>query len=231
MSKQRSNKLKNIMPETSPPISEEEATSIEQQEAEFEQGNVQEDHSAAEVVAEPVLVEDPVPLVSDSDTLLKPLSEVELLVNKALSDGDSSLKSVVDVCAEYRFAMQPNKITDKETIRLQQLAFFRMVKEVLSSPSYFNEGLRLLLQYMREDHDGKGALSVPFLMRGFDDDTLSSMQNDNRTLFWSLVTLLTTAAGLNDPKQTYKQVSMKAFQSSLALKPTMKQRLVSFFSA
>jgi hypothetical protein len=217
------------MTETSNPISQEETTPDEQPET--EQVIVQEDQTVAEVIAESVQEPEPAPLVSVSDTLLKPLSEVELLVNKALSDGDSSLKSVVEVCAEYRFAMQPNKITDKETIRLNQLAFFRMVKEVLASPSYFNEGLRLLLQYMREDHDGKGALSVPFLMRGFDDDTLSSMQSDNRALFWALVTLLTTAAGLNDPKQTYRQVSMKAFQSSVALKPTMKQRLVSFFSA
>lgn len=229
MSKQRPSKPKTTMTETSNPISQEETTPDEQPET--EQVIVQEDQTVAEVIAESVQEPEPAPLVSVSDTLLKPLSEVELLVNKALSDGDSSLKSVVEVCAEYRFAMQPNKITDKETIRLNQLAFFRMVKEVLASPSYFNEGLRLLLQYMREDHDGKGALSVPFLMRGFDDDTLSSMQSDNRALFWALVTLLTTAAGLNDPKQTYRQVSMKAFQSSVALKPTMKQRLVSFFSA
>lgn len=162
--------------------------------------------------------------------LLRELTETEKLVQQALSDGDSSMETVVRVCAEYRDQMAPNKITDSNIIRTQQLAFFRMIRDVLGSAGYYQQGLQLVLSYMREDYDGKGAMSVPFMMRGFDDATLANMTPENRDLFWSLVTLLSTAAGLNDPKQSFRQVSMKRFQATAALKPEMKQRLVSFFS-
>jgi uncharacterized Zn finger protein len=150
---------------------------------------------------------------------------------KAKADGDNTVANVVAVCSAYREALHPSKMVDKDILRTHQLAFFRMVRDVLQSPSYYTQGLNVLLNYLREDSDGKGALSVPFMMRGFDDQTLASMPEDNRQLFWGFVTLLTTAAGLNDPKGTYRKVSMKVFQETTKLTPEMKQRLVSFFSS
>lgn len=163
--------------------------------------------------------------------LLLPKTELEMLVEQAQANGDNVMKSVVQVCTEYRDQMHPQKAAEKATIRTQQLAFFRLFRDILRSPNYYAQALNTLLQFMREDYDGAGALSVPFMMRGFDDDTLENMTEDNRKLFWAVVTLLTTAAGLNDPKQTYKKVNMQSFQASGALTPEMKQRLVSFFSA
>lgn len=168
---------------------------------------------------------------SAAEQLLVPKSELELLVERATAEGDSIMASVVQVCTEYRSEMQPNKMVEKETIRSQQLAFFRLVRDILRSPGYYKPALNVLLSYMREDYDGKGALSVPGMMRGFDDDTLASMPAENRQLFWALTRLLTAASGLNDYTQTYKQVSMAPFQAASGLTPEMKQRLVSFFSA
>ena len=171
------------------------------------------------------------PAAETSDKLLKPLTEIEKLIEKAKADGDNTIANVVAVCTAYREALHPSKMVDKDILRTHQLAFFRMVRDVLQSPSYYTQGLNVLLNYLREDSDGKGALSVPFMMRGFDDQTLASMPEDNRQLFWGFVTLLTTAAGLNDPKGTYRKVSMKVFQETTKLTPEMKQRLVSFFSS
>ncbi len=171
------------------------------------------------------------PAAETSDKLLKPLTEIEKLIEKAKADGDNTVANVVAVCSAYREALHPSKMVDKDILRTHQLAFFRMVRDVLQSPSYYTQGLNVLLNYLREDSDGKGALSVPFMMRGFDDQTLASMPEDNRQLFWGFVTLLTTAAGLNDPKGTYRKVSMKVFQETTKLTPEMKQRLVSFFSS
>ena len=171
------------------------------------------------------------PAAETSDKLLKPLTEIEKLIEKAKADGDNTIANVVAVCTAYREALHPSKMVDKDILRTHQLAFFRMVRDVLQSPSYYTHGLNVLLSYLREDSDGEGALSVPFMMRGFDDQTLASMPEDNRQLFWGFVTLLTTAAGLNDPKGTYRKVSMKVFQETTKLTPEMKQRLVSFFSS
>lgn len=171
------------------------------------------------------------PAAETSDKLLKPLTELEKLVEKAQADGDSTIANVVAVCGAYREALHPSKMVDKDILRTHQLAFFRMVRDVLQSPSYYTHGLNVLLSYMREDSDGNGALSVPYMMRGFDDQTLASMPDENRQLFWGFVTLLTTAAELNDPKTTYRKVSMKVFQETTKLTPEMKQRLVSFFSS
>lgn len=171
------------------------------------------------------------PAAETSDKLLKPLTELEKLVEKAQADGDNTIANVVAVCTAYREALHPSKMVDKDILRTHQLAFFRMVRDVLQSPSYYTHGLNVLLSYLREDSDGEGALSVPFMMRGFDDQTLATMPEDNRQLFWGFVTLLTTAAGLNDPKGTYRKVSMKVFQETTKLTPEMKQRLVSFFSS
>ena len=171
------------------------------------------------------------PAAETSDKLLKPLTEIEKLIEKAKADGDNTIANVVAVCAAYREALHPSKMVDKDILRTHQLAFFRMVRDVLQSPSYYTHGLNVLLSYLREDSDGEGALSVPFMMRGFDDQTLATMPEDNRQLFWGFVTLLTTAAGLNDPKGTYRKVSMKVFQETTKLTPEMKQRLVSFFSS
>ena len=171
------------------------------------------------------------PAAETSDKLLKPLTEIEKLIEKAKADGDNTVANVVAVCSAYREALHPSKMVDKDILRTHQLAFFRMVRDVLQSPSYYTQGLNVLLNYLREDSDGKGALSVPFMMRGFDDQTLATMPEDNRQLFWGFVTLLTTAAGLNDPKGTYRKVSMKVFQETTKLTPEMKQRLVSFFSS
>lgn len=171
------------------------------------------------------------PAAETSDKLLKPLTELEKLVEKAQADGDNTIANVVAVCDAYREALHPSKMVDKDILRTHQLAFFRMVRDVLQSPSYYTHGLNVLLSYLREDSDGKGALSVPFMMRGFDDQTLASMPEDNRQLFWGFVTLLTTAADLNDPKTTYRKCSMKVFQETTKLTPEMKQRLVSFFSS
>ena len=171
------------------------------------------------------------PAAETSDKLLKPLTEIEKLIEKAKADGDNTIANVVAVCTAYREALHPSKMVDKDILRTHQLAFFRMVRDVLQSPSYYTQGLNVLLSYLREDSDGEGALSVPFMMRGFDDQTLATMPEDNRQLFWGFVTLLTTAAGLNDPKGTYRKVSMKVFQETTKLTPEMKQRLVSFFSS
>lgn len=171
------------------------------------------------------------PAAETSDKLLKPLTEIEKLIEKAKADGDNTIANVVAVCTAYREALHPSKMVDKDILRTHQLAFFRMVRDVLQSPSYYTHGLNVLLSYLREDSDGEGALSVPFMMRGFDDQTLATMPEDNRQLFWGFVTLLTTAAGLNDPKGTYRKVSMKVFQETTKLTPEMKQRLVSFFSS
>ena len=171
------------------------------------------------------------PAAETSDKLLKPLTEIEKLIEKAKADGDNTIANVVAVCTAYREALHPSKMVDKDILRTHQLAFFRMVRDVLQSPSYYTQGLNVLLSYLREDSDGAGALSVPFMMRGFDDQTLATMPEDNRQLFWGFVTLLTTAAGLNDPKGTYRKVSMKVFQETTKLTPEMKQRLVSFFSS
>ena len=171
------------------------------------------------------------PAAETSDKLLKPLTEIEKLIEKAKADGDNTIANVVAVCTAYREALHPSKMVDKDILRTHQLAFFRMVRDVLQSPSYYTQGLNVLLNYLREDSDGKGALSVPFMMRGFDDQTLASMPDENRQLFWGFVTLLTTAAELNDPKTTYRKVSMKVFQETTKLTPEMKQRLVSFFSS
>ena len=171
------------------------------------------------------------PAAETSDKLLKPLTEIEKLIEKAKADGDNTIANVVAVCTAYREALHPSKMVDKDILRTHQLAFFRMVRDVLQSPSYYTHGLNVLLSYMREDSDGKGALSVPYMMRGFDDQTLASMPDENRQLFWGFVTLLTTAAELNDPKTTYRKVSMKVFQETTKLTPEMKQRLVSFFSS
>ncbi len=166
-----------------------------------------------------------------AETLLRPKTGLELMVEDALSNGDSILQQVVDVATAYREAMAPNRSLDDDTIRTHQLALFRVVRDALRSPGYYKQALDILLGFVREDMENNGALNVPFMMRGFDGAALANMPPDNRKLLWSFVTLLTTAAGMSDPKQTYTKVSLTQFKENPSLTQEMRNRLVSYFSS
>jgi len=137
------------------------------------------------------------------------------------------MASIGPTLTKYQDIMDPTKGVSEDQIREQQLALYRLVRDVVKSPTDFQEGMQLLVSAFGSKE--MTALAAPYLYRGF-DAALGKLPVQVQRLARSLFTMLDIAGGAASPAGVHRLYDLKSGLNHEVLTGDDRQRLVSFFS-
>lgn len=140
---------------------------------------------------------------------------------------DMDAVSILEQSLEsYAKEMAPGIRQTNDSIVRHQMTLHRIVNSVLSlTENDFHKGMKMLVRIVRENR--KGAFSDRHAMRGFERLRLS---HDQLVRFESLMSLLMSAADMENPKAVKKVVDFKVLFRSVT-DNEQQQRLQEYFSA
>lgn len=197
-----------------------------------EQTNQGAEHPGAEqapVVTEAPVVQDTAAAdAAAADEAVAELSEVDAAIAAALASQSPVLRSLGTIFTNYHANMGKSKGTDTAVIVEQNLQLWAGLRSMLNDVSVFRDAMRFTLTVFRNNNDG--AFDLKLVLRGIDAAN-SRLNEEHRRAYTGLVTLLTTAAGMNNPKGVSKVVDVaKALESSV-FTGDARQRVIGFFAS
>ena len=163
-----------------------------------------------------------------ADEAVAELSEVDAAIAAALASQSPVLRSLGTIFTNYHANMGKSKGTDTAVIVEQNLQLWAGLRSMLNDVSVFRDAMRFTLTVFRNNNDG--AFDLKLVLRGIDAAN-SRLNEEHRRAYTGLVTLLTTAAGMNNPKGVSKVVDVaKALESSV-FTGDARQRVIGFFAS
>lgn len=176
----------------------------------------------------PVVQDTAVADAAVADEAAAELSEVDAAIAAALASQSPVLRSLGTIFTNYHANMGKSKGTDTAVIVEQNLQLWAGLRSMLNDVSVFRDAMRFTLTVFRNNNDG--AFDLKLVLRGIDAAN-SRLNEEHRRAYTGLVTLLTTAAGMNNPKGVSKVVDVaKALESSV-FTGDARQRVIGFFAS
>lgn len=234
-----SNKSRNMaqMREASRPAEDVEQTPApEATQAPAAETAVQENQAAPTPAPAEEVVENAAPLNTESKPEpedkpaepVAPVSDLERLTKEAALSSIPQLPVLAGALKNYYEKMKPGVVTSPALIASQNAQLWHAIRITLKSTDAFRQGIRLIMAYFRAGADG--AFKDVMLLRGIEDVDHNRMARHVRHAYTNVMTLLTTAAGLENVKQTTRLIDLKRCLSVTDLTEPEKTRLVAFFS-
>lgn len=155
-------------------------------------------------------------------------SAVDKAIEHYLVSPNRPLKTLAIVLKAYREHMGKSKATDFEVQVDQQVQLWTALRSSMNSGDAFRDCFQFLVETFRENQDG--AFELHMLMRGV-DSVRSPLNQAHRKGYVGLVTVLTAAAGLNNPKDVGRQIDLNQALNSDVFTSEARQRLIGLFTA
>lgn len=161
----------------------------------------------------------------DVSALLREKSDFEQVVDTIIADGTVVMQTLAAALRDYNTVMGSSGQIRHEVINLHQGTLWRVIRMVLNSGEDFEAGLNLLIAFVRNGRDG--AFADAHLFRGFEHTRMNGIQSK---AFQSVLTLLTTAAGVNNRAQVRKTIDLGRTMNSEVFSSEARTRVLGFFA-
>lgn len=155
--------------------------------------------------------------------------DVDALADKiaaALQSPNRNIQMVAKVLGAYRDAQGRSKPVDTQTLHDRQLQLWAAVRAALYEVNAFRDVMDLILVFFRDNRDG--AFDLDMLLRTV-DLTTSRLNGAQRQAYTGLMTLLTVAAGLNNPADVKKKVNLVQAINPEIFSGDSRMRILGYF--
>lgn len=194
-----------------------------------------ETESAPEVTQSPVVEES----VAETEVAKEPSQEesvaepaeqsaIETAIAQAKASSSTTMASLGTIFANYRATMGNSKGTDMTVIVEQNMQLWAGMRAMVNDPHVFRDAMRFTMAVFGDNADG--AFELRLLLRGI-DVVNTRLNEDHRRAYIGLMTLLSTAAGMNNPKTVGKVVDVSKALESTVFSNEARQRVTGFFAS
>ena len=188
------------------------------------------------------LVSDPTPTVADppapevsepsaQQTPKKQPSKKEITFAERVEElkevGTNREKNLIYVFGAYIEAMKPGLPQKDQRVIIEEIRLWQAIKQLFSNSQDFEQGMHLVIGYMREHNDS--VFNDRYIYRGFDTDQ-NLIDSDNAEAFFRITHMLKIAAGVKSYQQVKQFVDIERTMTSPVFNEEARNRVLGFFS-
>lgn len=181
-----------------------------------------------ETTPEPKEVEPtPAPAPEPTET---PVEETkETATDVALKSESKTISMLARTFQTYMQTMGKSKATDRTVIIEQNLQLWAVLRMIANNDQeVFRDSMNYIMSVFRENEDD--AFTLPMLLRNVDTPQ-SRLNTAHRDGYKGIMALISTAAGINNPKDVGKMINIAKALESEVFTVEARQRLTGYFAA
>lgn len=216
---------------------------FEQEQQVIQSSDVAELDTAALVQPTPEPVAEPTPAPTEAPTpaptqapvepikadplaaVLREKTDFEKKLDELTANSDGAFNNIVSILKNYVEVMGvTNTVMSQPIVNQHQGALWRIFRTIFESEENFVGGMNIILAFFTEYRTG--AFSDRLVFRGFEHTRLNPEQSKS---FQSVLSILTTAAGLNDRKQVTKVIDLARAMEGNVFTESARQRVIGYF--